>query len=106
MISPLDLKRLAVRIEGLQHTRTHGWHPADELEFKNLLPTGRDRRKLPNPEELNRMADAREQPAMQDCTLWVQTALRLDAIKQQNDPRNNPRRMIRDIFRGRHPFQR
>ena len=103
MLSPLDIKRLAVRIEDLQHTRTHGWDNADEMEFKNLLPTGRDRRKLPDPDDLRQMADAREQPKPQDWRLWLQTALRLDGLKHQNDPRN-PRRMIRDMARGRRPF--
>jgi len=103
MISPLDIKRLALRIEGLQHTRTHGWYPADEMEFKQLLPTGRDRHKLPDPDELNRMADAGEQPPMRDFRLWTQMAMKLESLKHQNDPRN-PKRIMQDMIRGRYPF--
>ena len=103
MPNPLDLKRLAVRIEGLLHTRTHGWAPADEMEFKSLLPTGRDRRKLPEPARLNQMADDREEPSLQDFRLWIQIAMKLDGLKQQNDPRN-PKRIMRDMARGRWPF--
>ena len=32
---PLELNRLAVRIETLMRVNTHGWAPGDELEFRN-----------------------------------------------------------------------
>jgi len=104
MISPLDLQRLAVRIERLQRMSRHRWHPADDLEFANLLPGGRDRRAVPDPAELRRMADAREIPPPAKFRLWNQMTLHLEGLAHQNDPRN-PRRIIRDMSRGRFPIR-
>jgi len=104
MISPLDLDRLAVRIETLQRRSRHGWHPADDLEFKNLLPGGHDRRALPDPTKLRGMSKAGEQPDGQDYRLWLQMTLHMEGLAHQNDPRN-PRRIIRDMARGRFPLR-
>ena len=105
MISPLDLQRLAVRIENLQHTRTHGWDNADDLEFRNLLPGGRDRRALPDPAGLREMAAKGESPDHGDYRLWHQMALHMEGLVRQNRP-DNPRRIIRDMVRGKIPFSR
>ena len=102
MISLLDLQRLAVRIERLQRMSRHGWHPADDLEFRNLLPGGRDRRAVPEPSELRRMADEKETPPPAEFRIWLQMTLHLEGLVHQNDPRN-PRRIIRDMARGRFP---
>lgn len=37
MVNPLDLNRLALRIEGLAQTSTYGWSPADEWDMRRLL---------------------------------------------------------------------
>ena len=109
MIHPNDLDRLAVRVESLMRVRTHDWHPADELDLRQRLPGGRDRRKLPSPEELRGMAadlraDSKSHPDLEaKYRLWIGTALDLEGHVHANDPRN-PRRMIRDIVRGRRPF--
>jgi hypothetical protein len=96
----LDLERLALRIERLRHTSTHGWAPADELEFRNRLPDGRDtRRGLPQP-ELLRSRDAQVTEAQY--RLWLQFTLDLEGLAHRNDPRN-PNRVIRDMMRGRFP---
>lgn len=104
MTSPLDLNRLAVRIECLQHMSRCGWHPADDLEFRNLLPGGRDRRVVPDPVKLREMADKKEFPPPEDYRLWLQMTLHLEGVAHQNDPRN-PRRIIRDMARGRFPIR-
>lgn len=113
MVSPLDLQRLAVRIERLMHTRTHGWHPGDELEFKNALPNSRiqdERRKLPDPTRLREitqvtpMSDEDQKWVQQNWRLWLPLTLRLEGLIHDNDPRN-PKRMMRDMARGRFPFR-
>ena len=103
MNTPLDLQRLAVRIETLQQTNLHGWHPADELEFRNLLPGGHDHRALPDPASLRGMAQRKESPDMMDYRLWLQMALYMEGLIHQNRP-DNPRRIIRELMRGKPPF--
>ncbi len=111
MINPLDLERLAVRIERLQHTRTHGWHPADELQLRQGLPGGFARNKLPDPKDLREWAGliraGQESEgvlsAQRDYRNWLQWALTLEGLIRDNDPRN-PKRMMRDMARGRPPF--
>ena len=108
--SPLDLERLAVRVEALQRTRTQGWDSGDELEFKNRLPTGRERpeRKLPASGYLRQLAmqakAGQDSPPVvgQMWRYWIQTALTLEGLVGQNDPRN-PKRMMRDMARGKIP---
>jgi len=102
MIAPLDLQRLAVRVENMMRQRTHGWNPADELEFHQRLPGGYDRRKLPSPEDLRQMAlDLKSHPDLHEkYRLWIATALALEDLIRENDPRN-PKRMMRDMARGR-----
>lgn len=107
-MSPLDLQRLAVRIEQLQRTRTRGWHPADELEFKNLLPGGRGRQQLPDPVRLRELvegyplSDEDSRGVSQNWRNWVTWAMRAEGLVRDNDPRN-PKRMLRDLQRGRFP---
>ena len=103
MVDPLSILRLAVRIEGLQRTNTHGWR-GDELEFRNLLPTGRDHRKLPDPVELRKKAQDNDL-TMNQMQFWNGIAMRLEGMAQDNDPRN-PRRMIQDMARGKMPGMR
>ena len=105
MISPLDIRRLAVRIETLGRHSIHDyWNPGDELEFKRYL------RKLPTPEVLREMADT---PLSGDVTrtlnqkwqTWITWTLRAEGLVRDNDPRN-PKRMMRDMMRGKYPFMR
>jgi len=102
MSSPLDLQRLAVRVEALQRTGTHDWDPADEHEFRARLPEGRDPRHLPAPETLRSMANHVETPSTSDWQKWISTARHLEDLAHANDPRN-PRRAFRDMVRGRLP---
>lgn len=104
MITPLDLQRLALRIETLQRKARHGWHPADDLEFRNILPGGRDRRAVPAPADLREMADKKEIPPPAKFRLWLQMTLHLEGLAHQNDPRN-PRRIVRDMSRGKFPIR-
>jgi len=105
MLNPLELRRMAVRIETLQRQRTHGWENAGELEYKNLLPGGRDRRALPDPLDLRLMADTGAMPKRQEYQLWLTICMRMEGIIRDNDPRN-PKRMMRDMARGRFPGRR
>jgi hypothetical protein len=106
MISPLDIKRLAVRIETLQRQRTSGWQGGDELELRNSLPGGRARNALPDPAELRDMADRGDpedlKTAARQWRTWISTAQRLEGLVRDNDPRN-PKRMMRDMMRGKMP---
>jgi len=104
MLTPLDLQRLAVRVEGLMHQHTHGWHPADELDLRNRLPGGRDPRALPTPEALREMARTGQMPDYEKYRLWISTALTLEGHVRDNDPRN-PKRIMRDMARGRWPHR-
>lgn len=97
-----DLVRLEIRIERFQRTSTAGWHPADEREFKNLLPNSRlpENRKLPDP---SKFRAGEVSPAQ--FRQWMQMTLRMDGLIHDNDPRN-PKRMMRDMARGKFPFRR
>lgn len=104
-MSPLDLQRLAVRIETLQRVNYRGWNPADELEFRNYLPGGRDLWALPQPAKLREMADKQESCTMNQWHHWLNIILSLEGLVRDNDPRN-PKRMMRDMARGKFPGQR
>jgi hypothetical protein len=97
MPSPLDLDRLALRIERLQRMSTSDWSPGDELELRQAL-SERNRNRLPSPESLLAHPDVSEG----DYRIWTQILLRLEGLVHANDPRN-PRRIIRDIMRGKIP---
>lgn len=93
-VGPLDLQRLVGRIERVQRSGKHGWHPADELEVRNLL------QRLPDPVELRAMKPEDVKPG--DWPLWMQLTLRAEGLVRDNDPRS-PKRMLRDLIRGRWP---
>lgn len=102
MISPIDIQRMALRIERLVQTSRHGWHPADSLEFERCLPTGHDpQRRLPDPKILKTRTDV----SGTEFQLWNQILLRMEGLMRDNDPRN-PKRMLRDMARGKLPFGR
>jgi hypothetical protein len=110
-MTPLDLQRLAVRIETLQRTSTHGWHPADELEFKRNLPQGRSLLALPSPDYLRELARQWERGegkpdgySEEEYRLTCQRALDMESLIHRNDPRN-PRRIVRDMVRGKLPLR-
>lgn len=116
MYSPRDLRHLALRIEQLMQTRTHGWHAGDDLELRNMLPGSRvrdPRRVLPSPEDLRRWAqllESREDSEDVEKTIrpmwrvWLPLAMRAEGLARDNDPRN-PKRMMRDMARGRFPYR-
>ena len=106
-MAPLDLQRLAVRIERLQQTNYRGWSAGDDLEFANRLPGGRDtRRALPDPRELREWAktigtdDEVRQTVARQWRLWVATAQHLESLVSRNHPQ---KRMMRDLMRGKLP---
>jgi len=104
-MTPLDLQRMAVRIVRFQHISTHGWYGGDCLEFRNLLPGGRDRRALPDPQALRKMADECTLPTLAEYRLWIAMASRMESLIHNNDSRN-PNKMIRDIMHGKFPGNR
>ena len=101
MINTLDIRQLAQRIERLQLVSTHGWHPADELEFKNQLPGGRGSRSLPTPVALCAMTP---KEAWAKWRLWVGRVLHLEGLKSSNRP-GSMKRTIRDLRSGKIPIR-
>ena len=105
---PLDLERLAVRIETLQRASTQGWLPADDLEFRSFLPGGRGRRVLPSPQWLRDLAKQFPFPDDERALVngewrnWIAWALRAEGLVHDNRP-NNPKRIMRDMARGKFP---
>jgi hypothetical protein len=106
-MSPLDLERLATRIEVLQRTSTHGWMPGDGMEFTKQLPTARTdpRYKLPDPKDLREASKALQRKETIEFTIRdYQTAnqriMRMEGIIRQNKP-TSTRRMIYDRTHGR-----
>ena len=112
MVNPAEMERMAFRIERLMQVSTFDWIPGDEMEFKHRLPNSRvsdPRGKLPDPQRLRELARTRdlseedEKWVNQNWRMWIQTALTLEGLVHSNDPRN-PRRMMRDMMRGRYPM--
>lgn len=120
-VDPLDLERLAVRIERLVQTSTHGWAPGDELEFQRGLGPNSRRGgartmeyrpyELPSVDFLRQTArniragveegySADSLPSIYRNALQV--CLRLEGLVRDNDPRN-PKRVMRDMARGKFP---
>ena len=109
MFGPLDLRRLAVRIERLQRTNSYGWG-GDELTFRNHMPGGRAHNALPEPQMLRDLADNYKdndsdemQLAKRQWRTWTQIALQMESLVSRNDPRN-PRNIMRNMARGKYPL--
>ena len=112
-MNPLDLERLAVRIEELERTSTRDWHPADAMQFKRGLhergvnyPEGR----LPAAEDVRKMAKALRQGEALTLTLQkyqeaIRLCLDLESLASRNR-RGSTHRMMQDIIHGRVPFGR
>lgn len=108
-VSPLDLNRIAVRIEGLVRTSTYGWSPGDEWDMR-LLPDPRDqegRLRLPHPDRLRTAARAAGEGestvSLPDYHRWVRWCMDLEHHKTRNHP-SHPHRVMRDMARGRFPL--
>lgn len=112
-MSPLDLERLAVRIEELEHTSTRDWHPADAMQFKRGLYDPYVRvvdRRLPAAEDVRKMAKALRQGetitfTVQNYQDAIRLCLDLESLAHRNR-RGSPHRMMQDIIHGRVPFGR
>ena len=112
-VSPLDLNRLALRIEGLVRTSTHGWSPGDEWDMRRLLPDPRDqegRSRLPHPDRLRTAArevgggeGSTVTVSLPDYHRWVRWCMDLEHHKTRNHP-SHPHRVMRDMARGRFPL--
>lgn len=98
MLKVCWITRFMVRVGALMRVSTHGWHPADELEFQQSLPTGTGWNRLPTMETLQKGTVTER-----DIRQWEQTATRLESLVHANDPWN-PKRMLRDMARGRFPL--
>ena len=116
-MDPLDLERLAVRIEILTQHRTHDWDDADAMEFRSWMPGSHSinpgRRKLPDPANLRLAAanlrlrqsvgaDEKITVSPADYRLAMQRCLHLEGLVTANRP-HNPRRIMRDMAPGRLP---
>jgi len=111
-MSPLDLDRLANRIERLQRTSTHDWMPGDDMEFRKQLPTARvdPRFKLPDPQVLRAASKSLQMKeaiefTRQDYQTANQRILRMESLVHQNKP-TSMKRIMHDAVRGRGPMFR
>ena len=111
-LNPLDLNRLALRIENLAQTSTYGWAPGDEWDMRRLLPDPRDqegRLRLPHPDRLRAAARAQGGPntestvTVPDYHKWLRWCMDLEHHKTRNRP-NHPHRIMRDMARGKFPL--
>lgn len=121
-VDPLDLERLAVRIERLVHTSTHGWNSGDEMSFRQGLGFnlgGGVRTMIYRPNELPTVDFLRQAArSIRAGTVGegynpdtlsgiyrnaLQVCLRMEDLVRDNDPRN-PRKMMRDMARGKFPM--
>lgn len=111
MLNPLDLNRLALRIEGLVQTSTYGWSPGDEWDMRRLLPDPRDqegRLRLPHPDRLRAAAKGTGEESsvtvsLPDYHKWLRWCMDLEHHKTRNHP-SHPHRVMRDMARGRFPL--
>lgn len=106
-MTPLDVERLALRIETLQRTSTEGWHPGDENEFKASLPGASSVKALPDPTWLREQAKdpSKVQALKGSWAATIQRVLSLEHLVRRNRP-GSPQRAIRDMQRGKFPFKR
>jgi len=97
-LNPLDLNRLALRIENLVQTSTYGWNPGDSLDMRRLLPDPHDKEgrfRLPHPDLLRAGGTN-----LHDYQRWVRWCSDLEHLKTRNRP-GHPHRVMRDMMRGR-----
>jgi len=108
--SPLELERLALRIEQLQVLSTHDWSSSDDLDIRRMLPAPRNPRSFPDPADLRELALRwRSGQDVEDevkelgplWTWWQRQALNLEQLAAQN--RTPHHRVMRDLRRGRLP---
>jgi len=108
-VSPLDINRLAVRIESLMRTSTYGWSPGDEWDMRRLLSDPRDqegRSRLPHPDRLRDAAKGTGEGStvsLPDYHRWVRWCMDLEHHKTRNHP-SHPHRVMRDMARGKFPL--
>jgi len=112
-MNPLDLDRLAVRIERLQRTRTHDWMPGDAMEFAQHLPDSRANaeRRLPKVKDVRSCAARLRKGDVPTVALQniaseyrrsLQWCLRLESLISRNRSTSIPR-IMHDMRRGRMP---
>lgn len=96
------IQRMANQIRSLQTVSTHNWDPADALYFQQHLPSGSNSfHRLPAPEKLLTMAPSEIRP--HNWGMWNAVVGKLESLVRDNDPRN-PKRILRDMARGKIPF--
>lgn len=100
---PLDLNRLAVRIEAIVNLNTFDWTPGDAFEMQRRLPDATDaegRFRLPEPARLRSMAKQEMPfPSYPDWQRWLRVVSDLENYAHRNR-KNSPHRMLRDAMRG------
>jgi len=103
-MNPLEIQRLARRIEALQRQSTTGWVGGDDMILRNALPNARTRQALPDPAKLREQAvgPVEDHPEMGDFRRWLRLVLHLEGLVHDNRP-GNMSRIMRDMARGRTP---
>jgi hypothetical protein len=108
--SPLELERLAGRIERLQTINALDWGNADELDLRRMLPAPRNPRSFPDPGELRELALRwrKQQDVQADVRAlgrnwgwWLNQAMHLEQLATRN--RTAMSRVQHDLRRGRMP---
>jgi hypothetical protein len=108
-MTPLDLERLAVRIESLVNTSTNGWSASEAFDMLRLLPDPSDaegRVRLPQTKRLREAAKRQAPfPTPVDYQRWLRACMDLEHHVSRNRP-GSPTRMMREAMRGRFPLTR
>jgi len=108
-MTPLDLDRLAYRIEGLERQRTQDWMPGDDRKFRRALPMGypKDSKRLPTVASVREAAQAlslhkESRFTFEQYRNAIQVCLRLEGLISRNRP-TSFLRQVYDLRRGRFP---
>lgn len=105
MLNPLDLNRLATRIENLERQSTRDWMPGDDLEFKRALPDSDNPSqpwKLPSSTRVRKAAKGEIDLSVDEYRHALQVCLRLEGLIHRNRG-GSVQRLMHDIVRGRVP---
>lgn len=105
MLTPLDLNRLATRIENLERQSTHDWMPGDDLEFKRGLPNQDNPNqpwRLPSSTLVRQASKGEVDLPVDEYRHALQVCQRLEGLVHRNR-RTSVQRMMHDIVRGRVP---
>ena len=103
-VGPLDLRRLAVRVESAVNAKRQDWDPADVLEFRRLART------LASPTDLRQWAKQWQidggppKGIHAQYRIWLQTLADMQGLVNRNKPGSLRRHLRRLQKKGRPTF--